>query len=167
MLKLRGANIMREACVKLCLLLEMLVTVKYTNILHYYCDIACAITNMCTKLYSCCSFSFNGALSTRRPRLSEIWERVKTHLLPSGITLSIFKMAPPRLNHRVHQLPFQYLWTKLDCDATYWIHGLSLAEQSSLALEAIMTPMAAEDRMLEDTLFILYSISRRATTCAC
>ena len=50
-------KIMREACVKLCLLLEILITVKNMNILHYYCDIG-PRTNVCTTFYSCdiCTF---------------------------------------------------------------------------------------------------------------
>ena len=38
---------MSDTCVKLCLLLEMLISVKYMNILHYYCDTACPRTTMC------------------------------------------------------------------------------------------------------------------------
>ena len=41
-----------KACGKLCPLLEMLTTVKYMNIVHYYSDRACPTTNICTKLYS-------------------------------------------------------------------------------------------------------------------
>ena len=65
-------KIIREICVKLCLLLEMLITVKYMNIVHYYRDRACPTTNICTKHYSCDSWKvlfmlyfLNGAKSTR------------------------------------------------------------------------------------------------------
>ena len=46
-------KIMCDACVKHCLLLETLTTVNYMNSLHYYCNITCPITNICTTLYCC------------------------------------------------------------------------------------------------------------------
>ena len=46
-------NITPESCVKLCLMLEMLITVKYMNTLHYYCDRAYPSTNICVNLYTC------------------------------------------------------------------------------------------------------------------
>ena len=85
-------NIMRETSVTLCLLLEMLITLNYMNILHIFCDIACRTTNILYNTFtllvhcSCCWVSYkNGAKSARRPRLSEIWERERPQLVSSGV----------------------------------------------------------------------------------
>ena len=44
---------MRETNVKLCLLLEMLRTIKCMHFLYYFCDIACPRTHISTTCYSC------------------------------------------------------------------------------------------------------------------
>jgi len=93
--------------------------------------------------------------------------------------LSIFKMtiesqsAPAPLPIALDKARGRYAHN-FDWNATYWIHQLSQAEQYNLSLETIVTAIAAENKMLEALktlsqkfMFILYSLARRATTCAC
>ena len=82
-------GIMREACIKHCLLLKISITDEYFTSQLRHC------MAYHKPLYTTCSFSLtNGAKSTRRPILSEIW-------VPSVFS--------PCINPTIHQLPIQQL----------------------------------------------------------
>ena len=80
---------MCEICVEHYLLLEMLIMVKYMNILYYEVnwDIACPRTNSCTNVYSCDICKIVHAVVVEKwhkiDETSEI-ERDRMQLVPSG-----------------------------------------------------------------------------------
>ena len=82
---------MREACTKLCFLLDMLVTTKHMNILHYYRDMACLRTNIGAQCYSY-DAKYN-AIGSKRGGGSDGSSLFKFHSAPANNSIAKLRFA--------------------------------------------------------------------------